>query len=494
MRNVSIRTKLILTLSSVLVLAFVCTSLLSYFVSRGSFRSNIIDETLPLISNNIYSEIQRDLMRPIYVSSLMANDTFLKDWALGGEKDMEKITKYLKEIKDKYGFSSSFFVSEATGNYYYYAGILKKMGPQDAHDVWYYDFIESGAGFGLDVDTDEAAAGTLTVFINHRLEGDGGLLLGVTGVALNMEKVGAILRSYREKYKRTVYMVDSEGLVQMHPDNHLVERARLSEMEGIEGLEKEILTKKFESHIYEFDRNGRRLFLALRYFPDFDWFLIVEQGEGAPLRNIRVTMFGNLGVGFLVTCFIIAVVIFTVNRFQGRLEALATVDDLTKTFNRRHFMDSFKGEAARAARYGHPVSLLMIDADRFKSINDTFGHHIGDEALRNLASIIKDCLREVDVLGRLGGEEFAVLLPETGKQAAVHVAQRIRAAVESGIIETEAGRLRLTVSVGVASAAPDSIDTKDLLKQADAAMYRAKEEGRNRVCVETEKTGNEPLS
>ena len=90
MRITSIRTKLILTLSSVLVLAFVCTSLLSYFVSRGSFRSNIVDETLPLISNNIYSEVQRDLMRPIHVSSLMANDTFLKDWTLGGEEDIGK--------------------------------------------------------------------------------------------------------------------------------------------------------------------------------------------------------------------------------------------------------------------------------------------------------------------------------------------------------------------------------------------------------------------
>ena len=488
MRIISIRTKLILTLSSVLVLAFVFTNLLSYFVSRGSFRSNIIDETLPLISNNIYSEIQRDLMRPIYVSSLMANDMFLKDWTLGGEKDIGKITSYLKEIKERYGFFSSFFVSEATGNYYHYSGILKKMSPEDAHDVWYYAFKKSGAKFKLDVDTDEATAGTLTVFINHRLEDSQGRLLGVTGVALNMEKVGSILRSYREKYGRTVYMVDSEGLVQMHPDSDLIEKEYLSAMEGIEGLENEILAKKPGSYIFEFDRGGRHLFLAVRYFQDFDWFLIVEQGEGAPLKNIRVAMFSNLGVGFLVTCFIIAVVIFTVNRFQGRLEALATVDDLTGIFNRRHFMDSFRREATRAARYDHPVSLLMIDADRFKLINDNFGHHIGDEALHSLASTIGDCLREVDVLGRLGGEEFAVFLPETGTQAAFQVAQRIRAAVESGTIETETGTLKLTVSVGVATSAVDPLDTKDLLKRADAAMYRAKEKGRNRVCVETEET------
>ena len=95
-------------------------------------------------------------------------------------------------------------------------------------------------------------------------------------------------------------------------------------------------------------------FLRSVTFEDFDWFLIVEQGEGAPLKNIRVAMFSNLGVGFLVTCFIIAVVIFTVNRFQGRLEALATVDDLTGSFNRRHFMESFRREAARAVRYRSP--------------------------------------------------------------------------------------------------------------------------------------------
>ena len=131
MRHLSIRNKLIIVLSLVLTLAFVSTSLISFMVSKDHFRTSALDETLPLISNNILSEIQRDLMMPIQVSSLMANDTFLKDWALAGEKDVTQVSRYLNEIKDKYGFFTAFFVSEQTGRYYYYNGILKTVSTGD---------------------------------------------------------------------------------------------------------------------------------------------------------------------------------------------------------------------------------------------------------------------------------------------------------------------------------------------------------------------------
>ncbi len=116
-------------------------------------------------------------MRPLFVSSLMANDTFLKDWAAGGESDISKIERYLGEIQGKYGFFSAFFVSAETGKYYYPGGILKTISPEDDHDVWYYDFVSSGEGHDLDVDSNEAANNILTVFINHRLASDDGKLL-----------------------------------------------------------------------------------------------------------------------------------------------------------------------------------------------------------------------------------------------------------------------------------------------------------------------------
>ena len=119
--------KLIIALSVILIIGFLTTSLVSYFVSRASLRSQIDEMALPLTSDNIYSEIQRDLIKPVLISSFMAHDTFLIDWILGGEKNVAQITQYLKEIKTQYNTFTSFFVSEKTKIYYQAEGILKKV-------------------------------------------------------------------------------------------------------------------------------------------------------------------------------------------------------------------------------------------------------------------------------------------------------------------------------------------------------------------------------
>ncbi len=125
MKNFSIRMKLIIVLSLILFSGFLFTNIVSFNTSKQLVRESIIDNSLPLARDNIYSEIQRDLARPIFVSSLMANDTFLKDWVMNGEIGADRISRYLLEIKNKYGFFSSFFISEKTKSYYHFKGILK---------------------------------------------------------------------------------------------------------------------------------------------------------------------------------------------------------------------------------------------------------------------------------------------------------------------------------------------------------------------------------
>ena len=153
---ISIRTKLILSLSIILMSGFFLINFFSYSASKKSVRASIIESSLPLSRDNIYSGIQKDLARPIFVSSLMANDTFVKDWVLGGEKKIPLIRKYLEQIREKYGFSTVFFVSETSGNYYHFNGIVKRISPEDDHDVWYYKFKNTGVDYALDVDTNEA--------------------------------------------------------------------------------------------------------------------------------------------------------------------------------------------------------------------------------------------------------------------------------------------------------------------------------------------------
>ncbi|OIO56320.1 MAG: hypothetical protein COX57_11200 [Alphaproteobacteria bacterium CG_4_10_14_0_2_um_filter_63_37] len=159
-------------------------------------------------------------------------------------------------------------------------------------------------------------------------------------------------------------------------------------------------------------------------------------------------------------------------------EAEAATDTLTGLLTRGAFMDRAETSVAAMNRNGHPYALILLDLDRFKPINDTHGHHIGDQALCHAAQVIQTAVRRFDVCGRLGGEEFTVLLPDTDGQSAMLMAEQIRHALESHPMPLGDSELTLTASFGVASGRFD-LDT--LLRMADQAMYRAKEEGRNRV-------------
>ena len=165
---------------------------------------------------------------------------------------------------------------------------------------------------------------------------------------------------------------------------------------------------------------------------------------------------------------------------EARLRHLASTDPLTGVANRRHFMEQGRAELSRTERYGYPLTVLMLDVDFFKRINDTYGHDIGDLALKALTGTCGDALRGSDLLGRLGGEEFALLLPSTPLAGAGILAERIRAEVERMRLETLQGELAFTVSIGACAYAEDeSFDA--LLGRADRALYAAKHGGRNRV-------------
>jgi diguanylate cyclase (GGDEF)-like protein/PAS domain S-box-containing protein len=165
---------------------------------------------------------------------------------------------------------------------------------------------------------------------------------------------------------------------------------------------------------------------------------------------------------------------------ETQLERLATTDDLTGLRNRRSFQAIGAEELQRARAEQHPLSLVLLDVDQFKLINDTHGHEIGDFALRRLASVLRMVVRSGDVIARVGGEEFTILLPNTNLAQAKALAERLCQQLGNQDIEG-AKRFRLTVSVGVAGLDPEVVSLNELLRRADSALYRAKEQGRNRV-------------
>lgn len=166
-----------------------------------------------------------------------------------------------------------------------------------------------------------------------------------------------------------------------------------------------------------------------------------------------------------------------------QLKELASTDGLTGLLNRRAFMEEASSLLQLAQRYKHPLSLLMIDADHFKKVNDTYGHQAGDRVLVHLSSSIRHCLRGTDKLGRIGGEEFAVILPETDLEQTTVLTERLLSKIRKDTIEIGAATpLRITVSIGMATLNPLTTGVDALMNQADAALYRAKATGRDRWC------------
>lgn len=171
-------------------------------------------------------------------------------------------------------------------------------------------------------------------------------------------------------------------------------------------------------------------------------------------------------------------------RVTKELRRLATTDGLTRLYNHRHFHEILKLEYERASRYETQLSLVMMDIDYFKNINDTHGHPVGDLILKELARRLKSYVRRIDTLARYGGEEFAILLPQTSLDSARTLAERIRAETEKRPFETEKGELFITVSLGVCDTGSEDVKNHaDIVSKADEALYRAKREGRNRTCL-----------
>ncbi len=166
---------------------------------------------------------------------------------------------------------------------------------------------------------------------------------------------------------------------------------------------------------------------------------------------------------------------------HAELALMAATDALTGACSRRHFLKVVEIELARAKRSGSPVSILALDIDHFKAVNDQHGHQAGDAVLKACVAAVQGTLRPSDVVGRVGGEEFVVLLPETSRDAAVALAERIRHAVDCMALSFEGGEAHITVSLGVAEFGVDGDGQDAVFKVADARLYRAKHEGRNRV-------------
>lgn len=482
MKEIGSRKHLVIVVA-LLLAAFGTMALANYCVSLKSLRTEIALNELPLTGDTIYSEIQRDLLRPIFIASLMAQDTFLRDWVLDGERDKDKITRYLREIQQRYGTVTSFFVSEETKTYYHTDGILKRIRPDQWRDEWYYRVRALESPYEINVDVDMANRDALTIFINYKVFDYAGNFIGATGVGLTVNAVTRLIEEYQARYDRAIYFCDRNGRITLAGNEVSDGEMDLQGRDGMVSAAEEVLAgdELERTYYHQFRRDGEMVHLDSRFIPEFGWFLLVEQGEGEATQAIRRALLVNLLSGGVITVVVLLLIWVVVRTYEKRLEKVAVTDSLTGIANRFAFETYFDRTIRERTGKGGECSLLIIDLDHFKRINDTYDHLVGDQVICHLTAIIQANIRESDAFGRWGGEEFIILLKDVGLHDAFAQAERIRLAVKGSPYHHEGERIPVTISIGVAACRFGQGEEKHLFARADRALYRAKDMGRDRT-------------
>lgn len=471
--------QLIVFLSVVLSVGFLATSIASFYVSKTSIRDSIIHNELPLTTDNIYSEIQKDLVRPVFISAMMASDTFLRDWVLAGENNPEAVHKYLNDVQVKSNAFTSFFVSDKTLRYYYGTGDRKTLSPDHPDDDWYFKVRQLKLMYELNVDHDRKLSNNLIVFVNHRMFDYAGQYIGVTGVGITVGDVQALIGNYQARYQRNVYFVDQQGSVVLSGDRTKPLGSKISEIDGLAPLANQLTEQ--HSGTYQYQKDHTNYLVNVRYIPELKWYLVVEKNEADATASIRKTLYLNLGLCALITICVLLFTHIAIRRYQRQIERLSTMDRLTGLPNRSAFDVVVPNMAHDSLRQHTPLSMLLGDIDFFKAINDSYGHLAGDAALKTVAELLKNHLRASDFVCRWGGEEFLIVLKGCDAESAHQVADNIRRAIENSVTLYQHNTLKLTISFGTATRHADE-EIEQWIARADHQLYRAKRSGRNAVC------------
>ena len=475
------RIALLSWLTLILLLGLFATSIANYSVASNSLRSSIVERELPITSDSLYSEIQHDLVLPVFISGQMASNTLLHDWALNGESELDSIQRYLNEVKSKQNALTSFFVSEKTKNYYSADGLFKTVSPTDEADQWYYRVRELEQPYEINIDYDATHSNMMTVFVNYRIVDTEGNFLGVTGIGLSLASVTEMVQHYQQRYKRKIFFVDRDGHETLNGLSKAENAKSIRNQMGIQQIAERILKgdKKSISSVYR--QNGSNIQVNSRYIEKLRAFLIVEQSADEAMAPLNRYLGMSLAFSTISSLLVLGIILLTADRHHKQAEKIASTDVLTGLENRLYVESRIQSLVDNYRTEGQNFSVVLFDIDRFKSINDQHGHLAGDKALACIAECAQQQIRSNDMIFRWGGEEFLVLLKNCKVPDALKVAEKIRQTVSSLEIQvTDDVSLSATVSLGVGQYQAGE-DSDELLARIDKALFLAKQNGRNRT-------------
>jgi len=469
---------IVLLISFSLLLLTIGSSIADYTISMKSTQKQLKTQALPLSIDNIYTSIQKHVIEPYLVSSMMANDTFVKDWLMHNEKDVSKITKYLESIKQKNGMLLSFLVSQKSKNYYTQDGIIDTITKENPQNAWYFKFKNQEEASEINLDWNGNITDKLIMFINFKILDDNYNYLGATGVGIQISYIKDMLEMFRDDYKLKVYFVDDNGFVLLSQNHTHNDMKNIQSIKRFKNLKNKILSKT--NHILEYETQGVEYLLSTKYIKELNIHLLVEAKLSDFTKEARYNFYLNMAISLLLTLIVSVLIISIIKSYHKKLAYLADHDELTDIPNRRYFSSKFTHFLKLSKRNKQALSLVFVDLDDFKKINDKYGHTIGDMVLSEFTSLIKLSIRETDLCARWGGEEFVISFINADINIAIDLTNKLK---ERVINSPELNKLLdepLTISCGVTQSHKE--DTLDkIVFRADKAMYEAKNSGKNRI-------------
>lgn len=479
------KAKIILSISGLLLGVSIISSVLNYRLDVQHTQKQLHEISLPLSLDNIYTEIQRRMIEPLVISSMMANDTFVQEWLESGEQKLSSINRYLKKVRTKYGVFNTFLVSDATKNYYHSKGltdntIIDKVSANHESDAWYFNFKKSKELYEVNLDIDSHYSKSLIMFINYKVLSTANKLLGVTGIGLRLLDIQSMLESFKEHYHYDVYFVDKEGKIILHTES-LNKHGNIANISGLKELKAEIFANK--NHQFEYNYKNNEYLLSTKYVSQLKLYLLVEINKEVYMHNLKQKFYMNLSISLFITLLVTLVILYIINIYQKKLELLANEDPLTGLANRRVFNERIEHFFNLYYRKNiHSLRLVLIDIDDFKVINDTFGHLSGDAVLMRLSKILMNKFRKTDLVIRWGGEEFAILLVDTSEEVAEKFIVELQNEIREDSELKEIIDKPLTISLGIGELnTKESLDA--LITKVDEALYEAKETGKDKYVV-----------
>lgn len=471
--------KIVVLISLLLIILSISITFINYFVSLNSTEKHLKTQSLPLSLDNIYTEIQKHIIEPYLVSSMMANDTFVQDWILNDEANNHKIKEYLDAVKNKYAMFATFLVSEKSGNYYTQDGLLEKIEKENPNNSWYFKFKHIQESHEINLDFNKNLSNSLIMFINYKIFDKKYSYIGATGVALQISYINDMLKMFRQKYHFKVYFLDEKGNIVLS-EKDIIHEKSIDELVNLRKYKNEIISK--EPLNLEYKNNNKKILLNTKYIPELNLYLLVEANLDDFTTDVKDIFYINLFVSLFFTFFVTIIIVYIIRKYNKKLENLANNDLLTNINNRRVFNSKLEHSILIHQRHNQSLNLLFLDIDNFKDINDKFGHAIGDKVLLRIASILKNNIRKSDLLARWGGEEFVIAYLNSSLEDALTTTEKLKSLIENDYVLKELNHSIITASFGLTTLkSDDNID--DLMNRADIAMYESKNNGKNKISI-----------